>query len=144
MKFLQILASIQTLTDFEKDKFFESIPIIRQNLDYFVIKFYSYFLQTKAGLLFHETSLDKQYKMFHSSLSLIINHLDNPDYVVEHIDKLNEIHVNYGVEKVHVEYFVSSFMKALKDIFSDKYSTYQSIWYKVITEIMDYFSKVFI
>lgn len=129
------------LPEQEKATFFSSIPIIRQNLDFFVIKFYSYFLQTKAGTLFHNTNLEKQYKMFHSSLTLIINHLENPDYVSDHLNKLIEVHLTYGVKKEHIDYFVTSFMKALKDIFSEQYDIFEGTWYEIINEIMRYFAK---
>ena len=140
------LESFILVTDEDKEVFYSSIPIIRQNLDFFVIKFYSYFLQTKAGILFRNTKLESQYKMFHASLSLIINHLDDPEFVSKHIDSIIESHQKFGIKQDHVPYFIDSFNKALRDIFStssNANNNYLVRWEKIIVEIMAYFGRGF-
>ena len=131
---------IDRLSSKEKDLFLLSLPIINRNMDFFVIRFYYYFLRTKAGLLFQHTNIENQFKMFTTSLNVMLTHIADPTQLEDHLHELITSHVEYGVIEEHVDYFIDSFMKALQEIFSYE-STHDllAIWYKVVTEIMLYF-----
>ena len=109
-------------------------------MDFFVIRFYYYFLRTKAGLLFQHTNIEQQFNMFTTSLNLVLTHITNPIQLEDYLQDLIKSHVEYGVIAEHVDYFIDSFMKALTEIFSDE-SNYEllKIWRKVITKVMQYF-----
>ena len=110
---------IERLSTKEKNLFLLSLPIINRNMDFFVIRFYYYFLRTKAGLLFQHTNIEQQFKMFNSSLNVILTHIADPMQLEDHLQELIKTHVEYGVIAEHVDYFIDSFMKALSEIFSD-------------------------
>lgn len=129
------------LSEHDKILILESLPIISANLDLFIVKFYSYLLKTDAGRLFKQTELEKQYRMFHKSLAVIITHIENPQFLQEHVNGLITTHIQYGVSKNDVDYFVESFMKALSDIYANDFITYKDAWYSIIVEIMDYFGE---
>ena len=131
---------IERLSVKEKNLFLLSLPVINRNMDFFVIRFYYYFLRTKAGLLFQHTNIEQQFKMFTTSLNLILTHIADPMQLEDHLLDLIKTHVEYGVIAEHVDYFFDSFIKALSEIFSDE-SNYEllEIWYKVITQVMQYF-----
>ena len=107
-----------------------------------MIRFYYYFLQTNAGLLFEHTNIEKQYKMFTTALKIILTHNADPTQLEDLLRSLVETHVKYGILTEHVNYFIDSFMKALAEIFSAE-SDHEiiKIWTKVISEIMFYFKN---
>ena len=131
---------IKQLSSDEKNIFLLSLPIISKNMEFFVIRFYYYFLRTNAGLLFQQTNIENQYKMFNTSLNVILTHIADPTQLEDNLQDLIKTHVGYGVIGEHIDFFIDSFMKALSEIFSD-YSSKNllEIWYKVISEIMFYF-----
>ena len=131
---------IEHLSSKEKDLFLLSLPIINRNMDFFVIRFYYYFLRTKAGLSFQHTNIENQFKMFNTSLNVILSHIADSTQLDDYLQELIKAHVEYGVITEHVDYFIDSFMKALTEIFSDE-SNYEllEIWRKVITKVLQYF-----
>ena len=133
---------IKQLSSEENNILLLSLPIISKNMDFFVIRFYYYFLRTNAGLLFQQTNIENQYKMFNTSLNVILTHIADPTQLEDHLQDLIKSHVEYGVIGEHDDFFIDSFMKALSEIFSD-YSAKNllEIWYKVISEIMFYFKE---
>lgn len=111
-------------------------------MDFFVIRFYYYFLRTKAGLLFQHTNIEKQYQMFNSSLNVILTHIADPTLLEDHLQELIKSHVEYGVISEHIDYFIDSFMKALTELFDDESDkAILEVWNKVITDIMIYFKN---
>ena len=135
-----MLKSLYELSDADKQLLLSSLPFISSELDLFVIKFYSYFLKTDAVSLFHKTHMEQQYRMFHASLGVIITHIDNPEFLEEHLNSIVSKHASYGVKNIHTEYFVEAFMNALNDIFGKNFKTYKELWYIVIRDIMNYFA----
>ena len=135
------MQSIIKLSDADKDMLLSSLPIIRENLDLFVIKFYSYFLKTDAGRLFKDTAMETQYRMFHSSLGIIITHIEHPALLEDHLRHLLRNHGKYGVLTSDLDLFIDSFMEALQDIYKDQFSTYRDIWFNLINDIMVYFAE---
>ena len=80
--------------------------------------------------------------MFYSSIYLIINHIEKPDFLEDHLNDLVEKHKHFGVLVGHVDYFIGSFIKALEDIFiGDVNKQIITVWYKIIIKIMSYFEK---
>ena len=134
------METIIELNKVDKEQLLSSIPKIAENMDDFVVRFYSYFLKTDAAELFHATELEKQYKMFHSSIGVIISHIEHPVFLEQHLQAIVSNHKNYGVKMIHVEEFVESFMKALADIYAEEFDTYEHIWRKIIGNIMSYFA----
>lgn len=109
-------------------------------MDFLVIKFYDYFLKTDAGFLFQHTEMDHQYKMFASSLNVIITHIVSPHLLTDNLDKLIESHTHYGVSAKHIDLFIDCFMKALQEVFeSDRDKLILNLWKKLLTTIMYYF-----
>jgi hemoglobin-like flavoprotein len=135
------MLTFSKLSDEEKQLLLSSLPIFSENLDLFVIKFYTFFLKTKAGELFHATELEKQYKMFHASLGIIITHIQHPEFLEHHIDSIIASHIQYGVKSEYIDYFIDSFMKAIKSIMGEKSVIYYDLWYQVIVDIMKYFEN---
>ena len=76
---------IDRLSSKEKDLFLLSLPIINRNMDFFVIRFYYYYLRTKAGLLFQHTNIEKQYKIFTTSLKVMLTHIADPTQLEVHL-----------------------------------------------------------
>jgi len=132
---------ILEFSDSDKDLLLTSLPIIRNKLDEFVIKFYTYLLNTDSGRLFKETAMETQYRMFHSSLAIIITHVEHPALLEQHLSHLITSHAKYGVLLTDIDLFINSFMKTLQDIYEDQFYKYKSIWEKLITEIMNFFSE---
>ena len=131
---------IERLSVKEKNLFLLSLPVINRNMDFFVIRFYYYFLSKKARLLFQDSNIVEQFKMFTTSLNLILTHIADPMQLEDHLLDLIKTHVEYGVIAEHVDYFIDSFMKALTEIFSDESNNkLLEIWYKLITHVMHYF-----
>ena len=136
------LEILDQLTMDDKKILYLSLPNLNKNLDFFVIRFYYYFLQTKAGVLFKHTDIKRQYRMFHRSLNTLVTHLAEPKQVQEHLNALIMTHQKYGVLPDYVDDFIDSFMKALKEIYTDESDNeILNIWYKVVRELMIYFKK---
>ena len=114
-------------------------------METFARRFYYYFLQTKAGLLFKQTEKEKQYQMFAVSLKIIFNHINNPPQMVKQLDNLISNHQKYGVMRVHADYFIESFLKALKEVFENQKfdTTISNLWLRVISDILGYFQQGF-
>ncbi len=128
------------LTEHEKQLLHFSLPIINKNMDFLVIRFYHYFLETPAGVLFENTQMEKQYKMFASSLNTLITHIVSPHLLNDNLDKMILTHENYGVMSEHVDMFIDSFMKALREVFNEeKDKLILQLWKKIVTNIMTYF-----
>ena len=133
---------IERLSIQERTILIKSLPVINGNMDFFVIRFYYHFLRTKAGLLFKHTNIEKQFKMFNTSLNIIITHIADPTQLEDHVHELVKSHAEYGIIPEHVDYFIDSFMKALKEIFPEEEDQeIVEIWHKIISEIMDYFRE---
>ncbi len=134
--------NLLNLPEHDKELFNSTLPIIIQNLDVFVLRFYYYFFQTDVVNLFKQTKLKNQYKMFYTSIETIITHLECPELVENQLDRLVAKHREYGVMVEHVDYFITSFIQALKEILT-KPETKDAItvWYKIIVKIMTYFEK---
>lgn len=130
------------LSEHEKQLLHFSLPIINKNMDFLVIRFYHYFLETSAGLLFSNTNMEIQYKMFASSLNTIITHIVSPHLLNDNLDKLIVTHANYGVLSEHIDMFIDSFMKALHEVFNEnKDRIILDLWKKLVTTIMDFFKE---
>lgn len=113
-----------------------------ENLNFFVLRFYYYFLETDAGKLFDKTKFEKQYKMFYASIELIITHINNPDLIEDYLNDLVNAHKTYGVVVEHVDFFIGSFMKALQEIYiGANKKEIIDIWYKIIIKIMAIFER---
>ncbi len=122
--------------------FYSSLSKIKENLDFFVLRFYYYFLQTEAGALFHDTKFEFQYKMFYGSMELILNHITTPDLIENHLNRLVKKHKDVGVTVEHIDYFIGSFMKALQDVYIGENSEeIIAIWHKIIVKILTCFEK---
>jgi hemoglobin-like flavoprotein len=139
---VKITLEVIQLSSAERNIFLSSLPVINKKMDFFVIRFYYYFLRTKAGLLFQHTNIEKQYQMFNSSLNVILTHIADPTLLEDHLQELIKSHVEYGVISEHIDYFIDSFMKALTELFDDESDkAILEVWNKVITDIMIYFKN---
>ena len=128
------------LTTKEKSIFLNSIPIVKKNIEFFVIRFYYYFLQSKAGLLFQGTNIENQYKILNSSFNFILTQIIDESRLEEQFYKLITTHVEYKVIPEHIDDFIESFKKAFEEIFSDdSEKKYVKVWFKIISEIMLFF-----
>ncbi len=134
-----MLQTIEHLSNEEKVIFYNSLTAIQNRLDDLVPIFYNYFLQTKAGGLFKNLDMEKQYKMFHVSLAILISYIDYPYLLLEHLQLIIKNHKKYGVEKKHISLFVESFMLTLEEFIQNKHAL--KIWRTVITEIMQTFQE---
>jgi hemoglobin-like flavoprotein len=133
---------LDQLSQLEKQVFFDSLPIINKNMDFFVIRFYNYFLRSNAGHLFKNTQIENQYKMFNTALNVIISHISDSTLLEDYLALLVDEHAHYGVISDHIDNFVESFINALSEIFNnDSEKSIILIWYKVISEIMHYFKE---
>ena len=127
---------LNQLSNDDKNVFFSSLPFLSKNMEFFVLRFYYYFLQTKAGNLFQNTNINVQYKMFNTAVNVLITHIADPTQLEHAIDGLVNNHVKYGVEPDHINYFIDSFMNALGEIFNKDAERTLNVWYNVISEIM--------
>ena len=136
------LELLDHLTMDEKKTLYVSLPILNKYMDFFVIRFYNYFLKSEAGSLFKDIDIEKQFRMFHRSLNVLVTHLAEPDKVEVYLDILIRNHKTYGVNQEHVDNFTDSFMKALKEIYTEESDEeIITIWYKVVLELMTYFKN---
>lgn len=134
----------QQLSATEKNLIMFSLPIINLNMEFFSLRFYYHFLQSKAGFLFKNTKIEQQHKMFGVSLSLILTYLTdpNPELLETYLETLVKSHVEFGVVSNHVNDFIEAFMKALSEILpenTDMQLLYT--WRKVISDIMSVFRE---
>lgn len=134
------MESILPLTEEERQQLHLSIELINKNIDFFVIRFYNYFLKTEAGKLFQNTEMDKHYNMFSTALNVIFNHIDNPNYIKGFLDDIIFRHIGYGVLPEYTDYFVNSFLSSLKEVFDDEdFGNTLHIWLKIISDLLAYF-----
>ena len=109
-------------------------------MEFFAVRFYYHFLQTKAGFLFKNTKIEQQYKMFGASLNIILTYISDPDLLENHMRILAKSHVEYGVIIDYIEDFIDAFMKALEETLSQKVNKHVlDIWKILISEIMTLF-----
>ena len=114
-----------------------SLPIIVINIVFFVVRFYYHFLQTKAGMLFKKTTISKQHKMFGSALNAILNYITDPVLLENYIHNLGQTHAEYGVISAHIDYFIDSFMKALKETLPETIDAkIYTIWSEILEDLM--------
>ena len=134
------MQAIEKLSFPEKEVFLASLEKLRKNSEFFVIRFYHYFLQTKAGKLFLSTDIDKQYALFNASLMLIINHITHTSYFETYIFELVQYHKQYGNMADYVDFFRDSFVKALQEVFTDESDREVfPLWETVLDDILVYF-----
>ena len=134
------MESLIVLTESERQLLQFCLPKINNNIDFLISRFYFYFLKTNAGILFKHTKMGQQEKMFASALNAILTNITNPGLLEDTLEEIIAKHRDYGVLQKHIEYFVDSFMKALKDIFNTENDQYiLNLWYKIISNIMGYF-----
>lgn len=133
---------ILNLSDNEKKEILNSVEYIKRNLDFFVIRFYHYFLKTDTKYLFQNTEMNMQFNMFQKSINIMITHIGNPYVLYEHLESLITSHSSYGVLEEHVNYFIDSFMSALKEIFNlESQKNLLNLWMRLVHDIMQYFKK---
>lgn len=140
------LESIKSLTEVERLQLQPSINYAVNNLEFLIKRFYYYFLQTDARIIFKDTNMEKQYKMFAISIRIILDHIDNPTHLKKQLDDLINSHKNYGVMPEYTDYFKECFLKALREVF-EGYQLYESQmnnWDNIISEVMQYFKQGFI
>ena len=136
------METIIILTENERQLLQFSLPVINKNMDFLVVRFYAYLLNTKAGVLFQNTNIQNQHKMFASSLNIIITNIVNPQLVSETLDQIIKRHENYGVTANYIEDFIDSFQNALNEVFSQETDKLiLRLWIKIIDSIMMYFKE---
>ena len=141
MKVLSIMQTLQKLSDSDKREFYLSISQLQHQLADVVQRFYHYFLQTEAGILFQFTEMETHIKMFQVTLAFLIAHIDNPILLNEHLKLVITKHKRYGVKEKHVPLFIDSFMSALKEFIDESNDHVLVIWNSVIYEIMSFFNE---
>ena len=129
------------LSESERKDLLESFQTVEKNLDFFVHRFYHYFFQTDAKLLFRDTQMEKQFVMFGESLDLIISQLFNPDELSKTLKKITFTHNKHGVRAEHIPYFIDAFMMALKEVLNEKYQeNLLDLWSELLISLMEYFT----
>lgn len=138
------MESIVTLSQEEKNYLDKSIKVINKHIDFFVIRFYHYFLSTDAGNLFQNTQMDKQMNMFATSLIVIFNHVKNPFQLKSYLEELAIRHRNYGVITEHSDYFIDSFMAAIKEVMEGENLGNKTLdlWFKIISDVLGFFQDI--
>lgn len=133
---------IEQFSSYDKQIFLASLPIISKNIEFFIIRFYHYLMKTETGQLFEHADFSKQYRMFQTSLNVILTHITDTTLLDDYLLNIIKKHRAYGVLVRHTDYFTDSFMNALEEIFTDE-EDYQilDVWRKVISEIMTYFKN---
>ena len=128
-------------TEEEKISIQNSLEHLRKKIDFFSILYYHYFLQTDAGLLFNGDP-EKQYKMFASSLNVIINHIFDPSQLNTYLEAMITKHMTYGIKFHHIDLFINSFMTAWKELYDFNYDqVLYNLWKRLISEVMNLFSN---
>lgn len=134
--------ALQQLSNNEKNLLLVSVPMINKNMEFFTIRFYYHFLQTKAKFLFKNTIIEQQHKMFGSSLYIILTYIADPEYLENYVGKLAMNHGEYGIIGKYIDDFVGAFMKALQETLpEDTNSHLFDIWHRVISVIMIFFKS---
>jgi hemoglobin-like flavoprotein len=82
----------------------------------------------------------KQHNMLTSSITLIINNVNKPQLVQEHLDGMISQHRIYGVLPDQIAYFDEALTQAILDIFGNNDPAIQA-WFKVIHATTDYFKR---
>ena len=113
------MQTLQKLLPNDKNLFYLSLVQIQDQIENLVSRFYHYFLDTEAAILFKDTDMEKQKKMFYVSLAFLIAHIDNPILLNEHLKLVVTKHKEYGVTSKHIPYFIDSFMSAIKETLGD-------------------------
>ena len=86
--------------------------------------------------------MENQYKMFNVSLNVILGYIEEPEKLKDYLGQMAQRHAQYGVDTVHLDLFIDSFMNAWKELFDNKYEeNLFNLWYRVITEIIFYFKN---
>ena len=137
------MESILNLSDDEKYHLNETIKIIKKNLDFFVVRFYEYFLKTEAGILFQNIAMEKQQLMFSTSLNIIFDHITYPLDLGRYLEDIAIRHKEYGVLAGHTNFFIDSFLTALKEVLEGQIvdSKYFDIWIRDISDVLVYFQE---
>lgn len=135
------METLQRLSEVDKQKFYESLRNIETQLERLVQRFYYFFLQTEAGVLFKNTEMENHYQMFNVALAFLISHIDNPSMLNKHLELIVKNHKKYGVESKHIPFFIDSFISALKEFFDESDERVIPIWNSIIYEIMSYFNE---
>lgn len=126
-------------TNEEKNVLINSLDHLKKNIDFFTIRFYHYFLQTEAGTLF-KGDTEKQYRMFASSLNVIINHIFDSSQLDSYLESMINKHSTYGIRYNHIDLFISSFMNAWMELFGPEYDkTLYNLWKRLISMVMELF-----
>lgn len=134
--------NILGITEAERKELLVTIDSLRGKLDELIEAFYGYFLKTEAGFLFEHTDMNRQQLMFHSSIGVIITHIEHPYMLEQHLNQTITKHQAYGVTGRHVDLFIESFYKGLKDVFPDVVDKHKvEIWYKLISSVMLFFKN---
>ena len=131
--------TIVKLRDHEKIIFSKSLPILKAKIDFFAMRFYYYYLQSKTGQVYQKTSIQHQYQMFHTSLNMIIQNIDHPAILQEHLASVIHKHAQYKMLITNLDHFIDSFMKSIQDVFPENDEELLALWTKIITDIMSYF-----
>ncbi len=133
---------IEPLSSKEKEIFLLSLQEINKHIDFFIIRFYHYFLQTKAETFFRDTTFESQNKMFNTILNVLITYIADPTQLKDYLQKLIKIHSNLSINSDHVDYVISSFINSLNEIFNEEADVVIiEIWTKVINEVMIHFKN---
>lgn len=130
------------ITESEREELANSLDFLQGKLEILVERFYQNFLESKAGILFKNTDMDRQQIMFHQSIGVIITHIQYPEMLELHLNNIIAKHSHYGVLAVHIDDFIDSFYRALKDVFPDEADAHNvELWYKLINSVMLYFKN---
>lgn len=134
------MAITSKLTDTEKNLFLFSLPIVNKDLENFVNRFYSHFLQTPAKKLFQNSNMERQHKMFSTAINVILTQASDPSSTDAYLQNIVKTHAYYGNMSDYIEPFIDSFMEALRETLKEQ-SNVQILktWNKVLNEIMSYF-----
>ena len=113
-----------------------SMIIIDKNMDFFVIRFFDYFLRTKANKIFQQKDKENQFDLFIESIKIIFSRIANKEEIEKNLEELVKKHKDLGITKEHVNYFKESFLNALNEIFTNNADKkIIEIWHGIISEI---------
>ena len=130
------------LSDQEKIMVQPSLIIIDKNMDFFVIRFFDYFLRTKANKIFQQKDKESQFDLFIESIKIIFSRIANKEEIEKNLEELVKKHKDLGITKEHVNYFKESFLNALNEIFANNADKkIIEIWDGIISEILFNFNR---
>lgn len=128
----------------ELKKFESSLDFLKKHIDFFSIRFFHYFLESEASLLF-KNNLEKQYEMIDGFLKIIIEYQFNSSQINNYLVSVAKRHTKYGLELRYINYFISSFLNAWKELYDYKYDEgLYNLWKRLINEIMTLFKNYLI